>query len=379
MLSNSEVTEEPPVSSVEMLLNREGAFTPDPPISVDLTMQEPLVSAMEIKDREGTSTITQEPVPVSVVDVSDHPGEAGLELSSSRKTLPKRTRVSYEYGDDVATDAVMRMPLSVRLNFRLKMLGLIWLNSCGMIAWALFFAYVPAVDAFIEPGRDSWLWGGLFLMFASMGFMVAAKEMRYPNNYIALFAYTFFAGFWWGITTPRFGSHANWQVLGYINGISLCYMFFATLTTIPSCAVGGDTEEHPEPLCAPGHCLCGLFCDVRPRPGIHSALPGDRRILLSLPGAAFCAWGVVFAVSLQGLVSGWLESDTGTFVFLHVCSFFLSWFFAHDTLLIESRTTVDDYMEGVVHFWGDMVICFWCCICMLGTGLLGGCVTMAGR
>ena len=40
--------------------------------------------------------------------------------------------------------------------------------------------------------------GGLFLMFASMGFLVTAKEMTYPGNYIALFVYSFFAGFWWG-------------------------------------------------------------------------------------------------------------------------------------------------------------------------------------
>lgn len=155
-----------------------------------------------------------------------------------------------------------------------------------------------------------------------------------------------------GITTPRFGSHANWQVLGYINGISLCYMFFSTLTTVPSCAVGSDTEEHPEPVLT-FHWICELFCSARPRPA-SGALPGDRRILLSLPGAAFCSWAVVFAVSLQGLVSGWLDSDTTTFVFLHICSFFLSWFFAHDTLLIEARLTIDDYMDGVVNFWGKL-------------------------
>lgn len=108
---------------------------------------------MEKKD----GAITQEPSAV-VLDVSKHPGEDGLELTSARKSFPKRMRREYDYGEGVATDAVMRMPLSVRLDFRFKMLALIWLNSCGILAWALLFAYQPAIDAFIEPGRDSWLW-----------------------------------------------------------------------------------------------------------------------------------------------------------------------------------------------------------------------------
>ena len=32
--------------------------------------------------------------------------------------------------------------------------------------------------------------------------------------------------------------------------------------------------------------------------------------------------------------------------------------------MIEDFCTPDDYMKGVVHFWADMIICVFCCICL---------------
>jgi hypothetical protein len=98
----------------------------------------------------------------------------------------------------------------------------------------------------------------------------------------------------------------------------------------------------------------------------------SRRIVLTLPAAAFISWLIVFTSSLVLLISTQF-TDVGTFVFLQICALALSWFFSYDTLTIESTLTFDDYMSGVVHFWGDMVVCFCCCTCMICTGLLGGC------
>jgi len=161
------------------------------------------------------------------------------------------------------------------------------------------------------------------------------------------------------------------KILGYICANSFCYLFLSTRTTIPSCFVRDDTLEDPDELftCQWAFEVC---CGGPPRQAVN-APPNSRRIVLSLPGAACISWVLVFAGSLVLLIFTNF-TDVGTFVFLQICAFGLSWFFAYDTLAIESTLTVDDYMSGVVHFWGDMVVCWCCCACMICTGLLGGCV-----
>jgi len=65
-------------------------------------------------------------------------GEAG----GSQVAVAPRVK---KFGGDVPENAVIRMSLHERLNFRFKMLFLVWLNSTGMLCVALFFAYFPPV------------------------------------------------------------------------------------------------------------------------------------------------------------------------------------------------------------------------------------------
>jgi hypothetical protein len=79
---------------------------------------------------------------VAVTMTERHLNIESDEASGSQVAVAPRVK---EFGKDVPENAVIRMSLKERLNFRFKMLFLVWLNSTGMLCFALFFAYFPPV------------------------------------------------------------------------------------------------------------------------------------------------------------------------------------------------------------------------------------------
>jgi hypothetical protein len=92
-------------------------------------------------------------------------------------------------------------------------------------------------------------------------------------------------------------------------------------------------------------------------------VPGGRRLYFSLVAAALLSW-LVTVVLTTVLMVYHQYSDIWAFVALHCFFFLLSWYFAYDTQLIEERSEPHEYMHGVVCFWGDMVLCIFCSMCM---------------
>jgi hypothetical protein len=45
---------------------------------------------------------------------------------------------------------------------------------------------------------------------------------------------------------------------------------------------------------------------------------------------------------------------------------------------IEDALGPDDYLQGVVLFWGNLVVCFCCCACTLCTCVAAGCASATG-
>jgi len=72
--------------------------------------------------------------------------------------------------------AVARLPLTMRLGFRFKLLTLVSLNAIGILGVALLC--VGPLNDFIEPNRFTYNLFSLFLYFASMILMAQAKVRR---------------------------------------------------------------------------------------------------------------------------------------------------------------------------------------------------------
>ena len=163
--------------------------------------------------------------------------------------------------------------------------------------------------------------------------------------------------------------------MGYICLSLSLFTFLATRTTPSSCFVKAGAPDSPG---AWYDCECMLVvCNMHESQlaggdgtitmSKPAHVPGGRRVVFSLAGAAALAYAITFAASLAlVIVTGY--SEPGAFIAVHLFCFAVSCYFAYDTQQIEERKTADQYFQGLVTFWADMVICIFCCICLAMMG-----------
>mmetsp|Transcript_74111 Transcript_74111/g.149325 ORF Transcript_74111/g.149325 Transcript_74111/m.149325 type:complete len:333 (+) Transcript_74111:75-1073(+) len=261
--------------------------------------------------------------------------------------------------------AVDQLPITNRVDFRFKLLALTTLNSVGILLVAILFATPGPLKRWIM--KDQWYFNfvALTCFLLTMSSLTFAKE-RYPFNYIALCLFTISAGAFFGISSPGWGNNGNWQILSYMCSNLALFTFFATRTTPMSCMTREATPDSPQVIftCTCALALVGMDDESAGLPALEPPkhVKGGRRIIFTLAAAAAWAWFATFAISL-GLLIKWGYSEPGAFIGIHIFMFLVSWYFAYDTQIIEEHFSADQYMQGVVSFWADMIICIFCCIC----------------
>jgi hypothetical protein len=187
-------------------------------------------------------------------------------------------------------------------------------------------------------------------------FFLTILRDKYPYNYWALAFFTLSAAAFFGFLDNNFYSHANLQLLIYLDGVLILMTFASTRTVSPRTVALFDPwcnlpQEAKDDAYLRNYHLERLR-DER----------GDGPQLMSLVVSSVGSWCVVFAVSL--VVQLREGAQMGRFGSVHFFVMCLSVWFGYDAKMIERRLSADDYMIGAVSFWADIVVCFFCCVCI---------------
>jgi len=244
------------------------------------------------------------------------------------------------------------MPIKIRRAFRFKLLGILTLNMTAILALTCIIVFVPAVRLLtvgktwaIAVGCLSFIWALFFLMLL---------RDKYPHNYGALAFFTLAAAAFFGFLDENFYSHANLQLLVYLDGVLLLMTVLGTRTVPPWVVALFDP-------------WCNLPPEVMAWERDHHLERlrrerGEGPQLVSLVASGIIAWCIVFAASL--VVQLRAGAQMWRFGTVHFFVFCLSVWFGYDAKMIERRLSADYYMAGVVSFWADIVVCFFCCFCI---------------
>jgi hypothetical protein len=218
--------------------------------------------------------------------------------------------------------AVIHMPLEIQQGFRRKLFAIFAVQLFAVVGLVCFFSYVPFVVTLFEPAFATW--PALFAAFVAMVLALLwlyAVKYRFPLNFAVLSIYTvtqsvFFAG-----CDYFFDTRASIFIFGFLFSIM-------SITTV----------------------LCTLVVKRSP----DGSFPG---VLLSYPAALVISFSLsllgsiaIYFVYMKEAVSALQYSAS-----LAAMLVLVLWF-AYDASCMNERLSPDEYMQGMVFFYTDMVL-----------------------
>ncbi|KAG3102709.1 hypothetical protein PI124_g13856 [Phytophthora idaei] len=241
--------------------------------------------------------------------------------------MESRTIISlsvFQTGSNPMDDpfAVIHMPMEIQQGFRRKLFSIFTLQLLAVIILIAFFSYVPAItDAFEETFFN---WHYVFVMFVLMVLALLwlyFVKYRFPLNFMVLGVYTVTQSLFFTAFDCFFETKASIFIFTFLFGIM-------GITT--------------------------LLCTTIIR---RSVDPNVQRTLISYPVVLLISFFLGFVTSLfiyffymMDVVSPLQYSAS-----LAVMLLLIMWF-AYDASCMNERLSPDEYMQGMVFFYTDMVL-----------------------
>ncbi|TMW69516.1 hypothetical protein Poli38472_001672 [Pythium oligandrum] len=256
--------------------------------------------------------------------------------------MESRTIISlsvFQTGSNPLDDpfAVHNMPLEIQQGFRRKLFAIFSLQLFSVVTLLLILSYAPVFVNLFEPAFRKWHF--VFLTFVLMVIALLwlyLVKYRFPLNFFVLTLYTltqsvFFAGF-----DYFFNTKASLFIFGFL----FCIMAITTLicpivikrTRVPvdtSVTTGGDNNGNPAPT-----------AKLIPYP-----IALGLSFFIAFIGSLF-----LYFFYMDHAVSSLQYSASLGAMFLLVM------WFAYDASCMNERLSPDEYMQGMVFFYTDMVL-----------------------
>ncbi|RHY26772.1 hypothetical protein DYB32_007312 [Aphanomyces invadans] len=208
---------------------------------------------------------------------------------------------------------VDNMPIEIQIGFRRKLFQLFSLQLLVVVGLIAVFSNIPAVKA---PFADFWSLLGIFAATIALLFALYVKKYHYPVNFVVLGMYTVcMSMFLVGIDA--------------FLGIDVSLFVFALTFVVIT--------------------LLGVLCTLR-KPGSGDTLVGYMPSAVVAFAVAFGIACIVYFAALDTLFSA------TTFLLCCATILILSFWFAYDASCMNQRLSPDEYMQGMIFFYTDMVM-----------------------
>ncbi|KDO24102.1 hypothetical protein SPRG_10889 [Saprolegnia parasitica CBS 223.65] len=253
-------------------------------------------------------------------------GNVEAKLAAKRRTQNALLAVATSLGDDPSTYAINALPLPIQVAFRVKVLGIFTLQLLLLSLLTIILTYsplcAPSLQSFADQGSGGAVAGSVIVSLLALFLLYLVKYM-FPLNFVMLAIFTSLQAI--AVTT-----------LG---------LFFRTRASVFACVFCFFVV------------LCMTFLSTRTR--IKREVDGPRIVLLSTPVAAMIAYalvGIVACLIYAGQGEAFLSGTT--FIITMFFSLGVVMWFAFDASCMYQIMTPDEYMQGVIFFYTDLILLF---------------------
>lgn len=241
--------------------------------------------------------------------------------------MESRTIISlsvFQTGSNPMNDpfAVIHMPVVIQQGFRRKLFAIFSIQLCAVVALICLFSYPATIVAAFQPVFSQW-----HFTFAAFVAMVVALlwlylvKYRFPLNFVVLTVYTVSQSLFFAGCDYLFETKAS------IFSFSFLFCIMAITT---------------------------MLCTFVPKKPVHESV---RPVLISYPAVIFVGYLlallgslVVYFVYMDDVLSTLQYSASLAAILLLVM------WFAYDASCMNERLSPDEYMQGMVFFYTDMVL-----------------------
>ncbi|EEY62399.1 uncharacterized protein PITG_14834 [Phytophthora infestans T30-4] len=241
--------------------------------------------------------------------------------------MESRTIISlsvFQTGSNPMDDpfAVIHMPVEIQKGFRRKLFSIFTLQLLAVIILIAFFSYVPAIADAFENTFSNWHY--VFVMFVLMVLALLwlyLVKYRFPLNFTVLGVYTVTQSLFFTAFDCFFQTKASIFIFTFLFGIM-------GITTL----------------------LCTTIIRRSFDPNVQSTLISYPVVLLISFFLGFVTSLFIYFFYMMDVVSPLQYSAS-----LAVMLLLIMWF-AYDASCMNERLSPDEYMQGMVFFYTDMVL-----------------------
>ncbi|KAL4178394.1 hypothetical protein KRP22_003315 [Phytophthora ramorum] len=241
--------------------------------------------------------------------------------------MESRTIISlsvFQTGSNPMDDpfAVIHMPVVIQQGFRRKLFSIFTVQLFAVVLLIAFFSYVPAVASAFENAFTNWHY--VFITFVMMVLALLwlyLVKYRFPLNFMVLAWYTVTQSVFFAASDCLFNTKASIFIFTFLFGV----MGVTTLLCTTIIKRSFDPEIQPTLISYPVVLLISFFL------GFVTSL-------------------FIYFFYMMDVVSPLQYSAS-----LAVMLLLIMWF-AYDASCMNERLSPDEYMQGMVFFYTDMVL-----------------------
>ncbi|KAG7394934.1 hypothetical protein PHYBOEH_004455 [Phytophthora boehmeriae] len=241
--------------------------------------------------------------------------------------MESRTIISlsvFQTGSNPLDDpfAVIHMPVVIQQGFRRKLFSIFTVQLFAVNVWILFLTYIPAINNAFEDAFTNWHY--VFITFVLMVLALLwlyLVKYRFPLNFCVLGIYTVTQSLFFVALDCLFDTKASIFIFCFLFGIM-------GVTTL----------------------LCTMIIK-------RSFDPDVQPTLISYPVVLLIAFFLGFVTSLF-IYFFYMEDAVSPLQYsasLAIMLLLIMWF-AYDASCMNERLSPDEYMQGMVFFYTDMVL-----------------------
>ncbi|KAG6580247.1 N-methyl-D-aspartate receptor glutamate-binding subunit [Phytophthora cinnamomi] len=241
--------------------------------------------------------------------------------------MESRTIISlsvFQTGSNPMDDpfAVIHMPVVIQQGFRRKLFSIFTLQLLAVVILLIFFSYVPAIHRAFKEAFFNWHY--VFIMFVIMVLALLwlyLVKYRFPLNFMVLGVYTVTQSLFFAAFDCLFDTKASIFIFTFLFGIM-------GVTTVLSTMIIKRSFD----------------------PNIQPTLISYPVVLLIAFFLGFVTSLFIYFFYMVDVVSPLQYSAS-----LAVMLLLIMWF-AYDASCMNERLSPDEYMQGMVFFYTDMVL-----------------------
>ncbi|OQS03314.1 hypothetical protein THRCLA_04391 [Thraustotheca clavata] len=248
-----------------------------------------------------------------------HCSDVQNKIATKRKTQNALLAVT-ALGNEQSTHGINSLPIQIQIAFRIKVLGLFTLQLLGMTLLTIIMTYSPicrpSLEEFANDGKGGAVAGSVVVSFVAL-FLLFLVKYSFPVNYFMLAIFTCVQSI--AVTTLGlyFDTHASVFACVFCFFVILLTTIFSSRTrTVRGCTV-----------------------------------------LISTPIAAIISYllvGIISCLIYAGQGSNFMSGTT--FVITLCFSLGVIVWFAFDASCMYQIMSTDEYMQGVIFFYTDLVL-----------------------